>query len=356
VRVLFLTRYAVGGPSSRYRVVQFLPYLDRAGIEYRLEPLLDDRYLTARFSGRRPGLGYLAARSLARARVLLRSRGFDVVFVQKELFPWTPPVVEWALSVARARVVLDIDDAIHLPYRGRPLLAQKVPTAIARASLVLAGNRWLAEYARAFNPSTVHFPTVVDAERFTPRGGARPAGGRVVVGWMGSPETARFLADAGPALARAQARADFVLRVVGDERFAVPGVELEAGAWTYEREADDLRGFDVGVMPLRDDEWARGKCSLKLLQYMSAGLATVSSPGGSVGDIVRDGDNGFVARTEDEWTERLLALVGDAERRARMGARAREWVLAHYNLATYGPRMVAILRAVAEGRTVAHDP
>ena len=354
MRVLFLTRYASGGPSSRYRVMQFLPHLDRAGIEYRLEPLLDDHYLTARFSGRRPGLGYLAARSLARVRVLLGSRGFDVVFVQKELFPWAPPIVEWALSIARARVILDIDDAIHLPYRGRPLLGRKIPTAIARASLVLAGNRWLADYARAFNPNTVHFPTVVDAERFTPRVG-RPAEGRVVVGWMGSPETARFLADAAPAVARAQAQADFVLRVVGDDRFAVPGVEVEARAWTYEREADELRGFDVGVMPLRDDEWAKGKCSLKLLQYMGAGLATVSSPGGSVGDIVRDGDNGFIARTGDEWTDRLLTLVGDAERRARMGGCAREWVLAHYNLANYGPRLVEILRAVAEGRAVAHE-
>ncbi len=355
MRVLFLTRYAAGGPSSRYRVVQFLPHLDRAGIEYRLEPLLDDRYLAARFAGWRPGPRYLAARSLYRARVLLASRRFDVVFVQKELFPWAPPIVEWVLSIARARVILDIDDAIHLPYRGRPLLARKIPTAIARASLVLAGNRWLADYARAFNPHTVHFPTVVDAERFTPRA-ARPAAGPVVVGWMGSPETARFLADAVPALARAQARADFVLRVVGDERFAAAGIELEARAWEYEREADELRGFDVGVMPLRDDEWAMGKCSLKLLQYMSTGLATVSSPSGSVGDIVRDGDNGFVARTGDEWTERLVALVGDAQRRARMGGRAREWVLAHYNLATYGPRLVAILRAVAEGRAVAHDP
>ena len=355
MRVLFLTRYAAGGPSSRYRVVQFLPHLERAGIDYRLEPLLDDRYLTARFSGRRPGPGYLAARSLARVRVLLGSHRFDVVFVQKELFPWAPPIVEWALSIARARVILDLDDAIHLPYRGRPLLARKVPTAIARASLVLAGNRWLAGYARAFNPNTVHFPTVVDAERFTPRVGC-PAGARVVVGWMGSPETARFLVDAVPALARAQARADFVLRVVGDERFAAPGIELDARAWTYDREADDLRGFDVGVMPLRDDEWARGKCSLKLLQYMSAGLATVSSPGGSVGDIVRDGDNGFVARTGEEWTDRLVTLVGDPERRARMGGRAREWVLAHYNLANYGSRLVAILRAVADGREVAHDP
>jgi glycosyltransferase involved in cell wall biosynthesis len=352
VRVLFLTRYTATGPSSRYRVVQFLPYLERAGIAWTLQPLVDDRYLAARFSGRRPGVAYLAGRALRRVAALLRAGRFDVVFVQKDLFPWAPPIVEWILSASGARVILDIDDAIHLPYAGRRGLRGKVPAAIARATRVLAGNRWLADYARQFNPNTVHFPTVVDAERFTPR--SAPAGGAVVVGWMGSPETAGFLADLAPAIARAQARTDFVLRVIGAERFEAPGVRAEARAWSFDREVDDLRGFDVGVMPLRDDAWARGKCSLKLLQYMSAGLATVSSPVGSVGDIVRDGDNGFVAATADAWTRRLSELAVDTGLRARAGARARAWLVANYSLANYGPRLVEHIRAAAEGRGVTH--
>lgn len=355
MRVLFLTKYTATGPSSRYRVVQFLPFVEQAGIEWTLEPLLDDRYLDVRFSGRRPGFFHLAARALARVRVLLGSGRFDTVFVQKELFPWAPPLVEWLLSVAHVRVILDIDDAIHLPYSGRPLLSRKIPTAIARASLVLAGNRWLAEYARGFNRSTVHFPTVVDAERFTPRA-ASTARSPVVVGWMGSPETVRFLSDVMPSLQRAQARRDFVVRVVGAGSFTAPGMWLETSPWSFDREVDDLRSFDVGVMPLRNDEWARGKCSLKLLQYMSAGLATVSSPAGSVSDIVRDGDNGFVAATGDEWTGRVEDLVGDAALRERTGARARAWLVGHYSLANYGPRFASMLRQVAEGREVADEP
>jgi glycosyltransferase involved in cell wall biosynthesis len=350
VRVLFLTKYTAAGPSSRYRVVQFLPFLDRAGIECDLRPLLDERYLTARFSGRSAGGMYLLRRALDRLRVVTRARRYDVVFIQKELFPWAPPVIEWALERAGARVVLDIDDAIHVRYAGHPVLANKVAQTIARATVVLAGNRYLTEYARRFNPQAVWFPTVVDAARFSPAGAAH--GGSPVVGWMGTPETARYLGPIVPALADAHARRAFTFRVIGAAVPVTPALRGEGLPWSFEGEADALRGFDVGIMPLATDEWSLGKCSLKLLQYMSTGLATVSSPVGSVHDIIRDDDNGLLAATPHEWEAAVAALVADPERRARLGRRAREWVEGNYALDNYGPRMVEILRAVAEGRRV----
>lgn len=351
MRVLFLTRYTATGPSSRYRVVQFLPFLDRAGIGWEMHALVDDRYLDARFAGRSAGPGYLAGRALRRAATLLGSARFDVLFVQKELFPWAPPVAERLLAARRVPVILDVDDAIHLPYRGRPLLDGKIPRAMASASAVLAGNRWLADYARAFNPHTLMFPTVVDAERFTPAAAAVQRA-KPVVGWIGSPETARYLSAIHGVLARVNARVPFELRVVGASPQAASGLDIVPRAWSLESEADELRGFDVGIMPLPDDEWARGKCSLKLLQYMSAGLATVSSPRGSVAEIVRDGENGFVARDDGEWETRLTGLLTDAAARARMGGKARAWLLANHSLQNYGPRFVAVLRAVAGGGDV----
>jgi glycosyltransferase involved in cell wall biosynthesis len=331
-------------------VVQFLPFLDRAGIEWEMHPLVDDHYLASRFSGGSVGPLYLARRALRRVATLLRSGEWDVVFVQKELFPSAPPLAEALLARAGRRVILDVDDAIHLPYRGRRFLADKIPRAMASASAVLAGNRWLADYARAFNPRTLLFPTVVDASRFTPAAQAvvHP---RPVVGWIGSPETVRYLSDIRDALARVHARVPFELRVIG-AGYGQSGIDVSSRPWSLESEADELRELDVGIMPLADDEWTRGKCSLKLLQYMSAGLPTVSSPGGSVEEIVADGDNGFVARDNAVWEARLTELLTDAALRARMGARARAWLVENYSLDHYGPRFVAVLRAVAEERDV----
>jgi glycosyltransferase involved in cell wall biosynthesis len=351
VRVLFLTRYTGTGPSSRYRVVQFLPFLDREGIAWEMHPLVDDRYLVARFAGASTGPFYLAGRALRRALDLLRSGRFDVVFVQKELFPGAPPLAEELLARAGRRVILDVDDAIHLPYRNRALLREKIPRAMACASAVLVGNRWLADYARAFNPQTLLLPTVVDAARFTPAAHA-PANAKPVVGWIGSPETVRYLWGVRDALARVHARVPFELRVIGAAAEPVAGVEATFHPWSLESEADALRGLDVGIMPLPDDEWARGKCSLKLLQYMSAGLPTVSSPRGSVEEIVSDGDNGFIARDTTAWEARLTELLSDAALRVRMGHDARAWLVEHYSLDRYGPRFVAALRAVAEGGDV----
>jgi glycosyltransferase involved in cell wall biosynthesis len=349
VRVLFLTRYTATGPSSRYRVVQFLPYLDRAGIAWEMHALLDERYLAARFARRAVSPLYLAGRALQRAATLLGSGRFDVVFVQKELYPWAPAIAERLLAGAGARVVLDVDDAIHLTYRGHGLLAPKVPDAMKSATAVLAGNRWLADYARTFNPRTLLFPTVVDAERFAPAA-APPQGATPVVGWIGSPETVRYLPAVADALARVHARVPFELRVVCAAPEPLPGLSMTSRPWSLATEADQVRQFDIGIMPLPDDEWARGKCSLKLLQYMSAGLPTVSSPRGSVEEIVRDGDNGFVAADAQAWEHKLATLLADAPARAAMGGRARAWLVEHYTLARYGPRFVAFLQAVAEGR------
>jgi glycosyltransferase involved in cell wall biosynthesis len=351
VRVLFLTRYTATGPSSRYRVVQFLPFLDDAGVAWEVHPLVDDRYLAARFAGGRPGAGYLLARAMRRVGTLLGSGRFDVVFVQKELFPGMPPLAEWFMARGKTPVILDVDDAIHLPYRGRFLLDDKIPRVMRAASAVLAGNRWLAAYAGQHNPNSRYFPTVVDTDRFTPASAGGPERDPVV-GWMGSPETVGYLGAVADALREAAARRSFVLRVVGASSVPLNGVRVETAPWTFEDEAAALRGFDVGIMPLPDDEWALGKCSLKLLQYMSAGLATVSSPRGSVADIVDDPANGRVADSPSAWSDALVALLADAELRGRMGRAARETVARDYSLAGWGPRFVAVLRAVAEGRPV----
>ena len=318
MRVLFLTKYTATGPSSRYRVIQFLPFLEARGVAYDVHSLHDDRYLAERYAGRAPMPWYLARRVGARLKSLLRARAYDVVFIQKEIFPHALDVPELALSLAGVPTIVDLDDAIHLFYENasgwkRPL-REKIPRVLARASVVLAGNQYLRDYASRFNRHVQFFPTVVDTERVTagePRAAAAP-----VVGWMGTPETVRYLHELAPVL----------------EEVAV------------------LHRMDIGIMPLADDEWSRGKCSLKLLQYMSAGVASVSSPRGSAPEILRSGENGFLASSAAEWRRALVELATNPETRRVLAARARERVVADYSLRVWGPCFVDAIELAADAR------
>ena len=352
MRVLFLTKYTATGPSSRYRVIQFLPFLDARGIAYDVHSLHDEHYLAQRYAGRRTTPWYLARRVGARLASLLRARAYDVVFIQKELFPYAIDLPELALSLAGVPTIVDLDDAIHLFYENasgwkRPL-RDKIPRVLSRAGLVLAGNRYLEEYARRFSDNVQFFPTVVDTDRVS-AGDARAAS-RPVVGWMGTPETVRYLHDLVPVLEDVAAQTPIDLFVVGAEAPALRGVHTESKRWSEAEEVADLHHMDIGVMPLADNEWSRGKCSLKLLQYMSAGVASVSSPRGSAGEIVRNDENAILADTPTEWREGLIALAGSVELRRNMAEKARKRVVSDYSLRAWGPRFADAIEQAAGSR------
>jgi glycosyltransferase involved in cell wall biosynthesis len=354
VRVLFLTKYTAEGPSSRYRVIQFLPFLESRGMHATVHALHDRHYLATRYAGEKTSPFYLARRTASRLSVLLTAPRYDLVFIQKEMFPHLIDAPEWWMSRTGVKYLVDLDDAIHLMYQNagglRRALRGKIPRILERASLVLAGNRYLEDYARRYAERVVFFPTVVDTERFTPRPRDAAAAQRseaAVVGWMGTPETVKYLDAIMPALDAAARRAPLTLCVVGAGSPASKGVRVEARPWSEQNESADLRAMDIGIMPLAGDEWSKGKCALKLLQYMSAGVASVTSPRGSAVEFVRDGENAWFASDSEQWCERICALAASPERRTAMGARARADVEAGYSLRLWGPRFADALQWAA---------
>jgi len=349
VRVLFLNKYTALGPSSRYRVLQFLPFLEKRGIQFTVHALHDDNYLASRYAGAKTSPLYLARRVASRLSVLAGASNYDLVFIQKEMFPHLIDVPEWFLSRAGVRYVVDLDDAIHLMYRSG-LMRRKIPRVLSHACLVLAGNRYLEDYARRYNENVVFFPTVVDTDRIYPRDSADRKD--VVVGWMGTPETVKYLTAILPAVENAASGTPLSLLVVGAPVPPTHGIRATSKAWSEAAEASDLRAMDIGLMPLADDEWSKGKCALKLLQYMSAGVASVTSPAASAPEFVRDGENAWMARDVNEWRDRIDRLARSASLRAEMGARARVTVEEGYSLRVWGPRFVDALEwAAGDGRT-----
>jgi glycosyltransferase involved in cell wall biosynthesis len=196
-------------------------------------------------------------------------------------------------------------------------------------------------------------PTVVDTARFLPTPVEKPTrrthgDDTITLVWIGLACNLKYLNVLAPALRRLQARYRVKLRVVCSEPPMLPGLNIEFRSWEWEREVEDLQDATIGVMPLEDTEWARGKCGLKLLQYLAVGLPAVASPVGVNSEILVNGENGFLASTEHEWYERLDSLCRDPQLRTRMGQAGRRTVETRYSLAVWGPRLVDVYRTFSQ--------
>jgi glycosyltransferase involved in cell wall biosynthesis len=253
--------------------------------------------------------------------------------------------------LGRRPYIYDFDDAFYLKYRSgrlgklRPVLGNKFDCVIGGAAAVTAGNYSLQLYASALNPSCTFLPTVVDTTRYVAKARVRNAG--FTVGWVGSPSTAPYLSELIEPLQQLgrEGRVKFV--VVGGKAPAIPGVEISEVKWDEDCEVDLINGFDVGVMPLPDDEWARGKCAFKLIQYMACGVPVIGSRVGANIDVVKEG-YGFLANSADEWLQCFRRLRDNRDLAEDMGQDARKFIVEHYSLRQNLPVLAEIIRNVAK--------
>jgi glycosyltransferase involved in cell wall biosynthesis len=358
MKVVYFAKTSAHGPSSRYRIYQYLPFLRRRGIPTHVYPLFGSWYfamLTWRPVWLRT-LGksvYTVLRFLARAVNLLAVRNGDLVVIEGQLFPYVPPLVEKAISL-RNRIILELDDAIYLtPGHGR-----KIPALLRLSSAAIVGNPTLAKYASVHSSNVSIVPTVVDTDRFRPAAAnpAMPTDRPVTVVWIGLAYNFAYIKMLVPVLHELEKEYRIVLRIVSSSPPVLPGVTMDFRRWSYESEVQDLQTADIGVMPLFDDEWARGKCGLKLLQYMAVGLPALASPVGVNRDIVRHGENGFLAATEEEWHRHLAALCRSSELRRRIGEAARATVHAQYSLTYWGPALAERYAAAMDDKEAIFRP
>ena len=344
-------------PGQRYRVEAFLPFLERRGIKVRYDWLLDREDLRIFYgnheASKKAGIaGKAAWRRLAS---VVRARGVDVFLVQREAFFLGGPWSEW-LAHLRAPVVYDFDDAIWIKATSEANRrfawlknVEKIPRIVRLAHTVLAGNDYLAAWARTYSHNVMVVPSCVDTDQFAPVA-ARAGGDVVTIGWSGSPSTIAHLRPLLPVLERVKrtfgARAR--IRVMGDPGFSHPPLGLQGETWSPAAELAMLREVDIGLMPLPDDQWTRGKCGIKGLVSMSMGAATVMSPVGVNTQIVRTGENGFLAASDEEWFEALSRLIEDGALRRRIGQAGRRTVEEHYSVRRWEATVAdALSRAAA---------
>lgn len=357
MRVLALTRYDLRAASARQRMGIYADAFGKAGIDLVISPLFSNRYvdnISTRAHWRGPEIvrGYLR-----RFRALFTEiPKADVIWVQYEIFPWLPGPFERLIHAFGKPVVVDYDDSVFHPYDNarnpvtRALLRDKFRPLLLRAAAVTAGNSHLADYARRWNDKVHVIPTVVDTNRLKPQDRSRPP--VPTIGWMGSPTTWPYVRPILPLLREFAAQGRARILVVGAGRTAdsdASGIEFRS--WSADRERDDLNEMDIGIMPLPDSPWERGKCGYKLIQYMAVGIPGVASPVGVNRDLVGDGTVGLAATGLEEWRANLSMLLENADLRQRMGMAGRERAVESYSVDAQAPRLIKIFRAVAAGGT-----
>lgn len=312
-------------PSTRYRALQFFDRLRAAGHR--------PRHLS--LSG---GAGNVL-------RALHAARRADLVLVLRKTLP--APLL-WLLRRAARRLVFDLDDAIFCKPDGSPSATRmsRFAAMVRCCDQVTAGNAFLAEVAARFNPVVSVIPTCVDVDRYQPDAGASSDHFDVV--WIGSSSTRKYLEAAVPALREAARQIPGLrLKIIADFDLEDAGIPTLPVRWRADSEAAELASAQVGIAPMSDDDWSRGKCALKVLQYMAAGLPVVSSPAGVNGEAVVPGETGFLAHSPEEWAAALQQLAVDAELRRRLGLAGRQRVVGRYSLEVVFARLLAVLEATA---------
>lgn len=345
-RLLMLPRYTELGPSSRIRMYQYLPALQEAGYEISIQPFFSDSYMTALYGDTSINAFSVLHSYFKRIFQMIGRKDFDLIWLQQELFPWIIPGLEKAFYKRSIPMIVDYDDAVfhrydmHSNALVRAALSSKIDRVMQASSGLTVGNRYLAEHAAQAGASSIQIlPSVVDTDHYA----AVPPKERseFVIGWIGTPKTVHFLELIQPALAAVLDERTRCILVGAQVLDSMRDLPIESQLWREDSEVAQIQQFDVGIMPLLDAPFERGKCGYKLIQYMACGLPVVASPVGVNQEIVEPGINGYLASSMQEWVNAFTQLKTDHALRQKLGLNGRKKVEQYYSLASNTSNLLA---------------
>lgn len=348
LKILALTKYGPLGGSSRYRFYQYLPYLKSQGFDVTVSPLLDNTYVTNINSGLR-NLGNILPLYLERLYKTFNHRNYQLLWIEKELLPYLPAWLE-KLSLQNIPYVVDYDDAQFHRYDHsksklvKLFLSQKIDRVMADAQLVIAGNKYIAKRAEQAGAKNIEIiPTVIDLNRYSLK--TNKTSDVFNIGWIGSPITSSYLKSIESVFQYLNTKVNCSFTLVGAGSLEMDNLDLTIRKWGENSEVEDIKTFDVGIMPLSNTPWEQGKCGIKLIQYMACALPVVGTPIGANQEIIHHGVNGFYADSLEEWTEALLTLANDPHLRSVMGSKGRKIVETEYCLQVTAPKLARLLQS-----------
>jgi glycosyltransferase involved in cell wall biosynthesis len=342
-KILFITSHRRNrAPGQRFRFEQFYDYFESQGYHCVHSNLIsdnDDIYLYRK--------GYyfqkfriLLNAILKRLKDVSRANEFDIVFVHREALLLGSSYFEKRFRKSKAKMLYDFDDSIWLgdtSDANKKLRWLKYPGKIANiisfSDMVFAGNKYLANYASYYNSNVKIVPTTIDTDEYKRNISNKRNDDKICIGWTGSITTIKHFEFAVPVLKKLKEKygVKLVIKVIGDKNYVNEELGIHGQAWNKENEIDELSSFNIGIMPLPNDEWSKGKCGLKGLQYMALEIPAIMSPVGVNSEIIKDGVNGFLATDENEWLKKISFLIEDERLRDTMGKEARKTIIDKYS-------------------------
>jgi len=356
MKILFIEPYPTEGPSSRYRVEQYIPYLKNNGIKCTVRPFISSKFFKIIYQKgyHLKKIFFFFQSSTRRFFDLFTAMHCDIIFIHLEAFPFGPSVFEWILKKSGKKIIYDLDDAIYLGITSpinRFLKLLKYPSKVMKiltiSNHIITCNEFLADFARKYNKNVTAIHTSVDTDRFVPKiRDANDANQDITIGWIGSHTTAPYLEELKNVFHQLSLKYKFNLKIIGagKHNLKIPGINVINMDWQLENEIEEFQSLDIGVYPLPENKWTLGKTGFKTIQYMSVGIPCVVSNVGSNKNIVEDGVNGYLANTKEEWIEKLSKLIEDPELRKRMGLAGRKTVIEKYSVKVNAPKLLEILQ------------
>jgi glycosyltransferase involved in cell wall biosynthesis len=358
-KVLFICLHRTNrSPGQRFRFEQYLNFLKENGFDCKLSILLNEKNDKAFYSK-----GNYLKKILIYCSTLMIRMGdwfsmnrYDIIFIFRDALMTGSTFFEKRFARSKAKIIFDFDDSIwmqNVSAANKRLAflkdASKTSKIIALSDMIFAGNQFLADYAAKFNKNIVIVPTTIDTEIYVPIKN-RKRKDRICIGWSGSFSTIQHFEKAIPFLKKIKEMYGNAVefKIIGDAKYYCAELDTKGVAWVAATEIEDLSEIDIGIMPLPDDEWARGKCGLKGLQYMALSIPTLMSPVGVNKEIITPGVNGYLPDTNEEWVSTLETLMNDQELRKRIGEAGRQTVIDRYSVEAWKNKYVKYFKQVLE--------
>jgi|GEM_PF-104084 len=355
-RILFLPKYAKDAASTRYRFLQYMPYLkSKYNVSCEVSPFFQEGYVRKRFTTGANLYVDVVGPLIKRMKAILSAKNYDLVVLHCEAAPYLPLIMERMLKKGGMKVIYDFDDAVFHNYDQHPnalirlLFKNKIRTLLSLVDGVSAGNAYLATYAKKVNKKVFIVPTVVDMDCYPVKEYDQRDSKEFRIGWLGSPSTAIYLDPILKILDRFCCEHKAKVILMGSGKIAGISNNFEIQQWSESEELKMLLSLDAGIMPLPETPWARGKCGFKLIQYMACGLPVIASSVGVNQEIVEHNINGFLANTDQQWYDALAQLYHHRDLRKSMGEKGRAKVVCKYSVQSNISNFAVMLHSVMSG-------